>query len=65
MTIGDIISMISSVGFPIVCCLYLIYSNGKNGEKHDAELEKMRTAVDNNTKVMLKLCARMGVDADD
>lgn len=60
-----ITQLISSVGFPIACCVYLIYSNNKNNEKHTEEVEKLRTTVDNNTKAMLKLCAKLGVDIDD
>lgn len=65
MDMSAITSLISSVGFPIACCIYLIYSNNKAAEKHAEEVEKLRVAVDNNTKVMLKLCSKIGVDYDD
>lgn len=65
MDISTITSLISSVGFPIACCIYLIYSNNKTAEKHAEEVEKLRVTVENNTKVMLKLCNKMGVDYDD
>lgn len=65
MDVSAITSLISSVGFPIACCIYLIYSNNKAAEKHAEEVEKLRVAVDNNTKVMLKLCSKIGVDYDD
>lgn len=61
---SGITNIISSVGFPIACCIYLIYINNKNEEKHSEEVEKLRTTVENNTKVMVKLCARLGVDVD-
>lgn len=57
-------NIISSVGFPIACCIYLIYINNKNEEKHSEEVEKLRETIENNTKVMVKLCARLGVDVD-
>ena len=62
---NDIVGIISQVGFPIACCIYLIYTNGKNGEKHDQEIEKLRTTIDNNTKVINRLCMKLGVDTDD
>ena len=58
-------TFISTVGFPIACCIYLIYTNKRNGEGHDAEIEKLRETVDNNTKAMLKLCSKLGVNIDD
>lgn len=65
MDASAITSLISSVGFPIACCIYLIYSNNKTAEKHAEEVEKLRETVENNTKVMLKLCSKMGVDYDN
>lgn len=65
MDMSAVTSLISSVGFPIACCIYLIYSNNKTAEKHAEEVEKLRVTVENNTKVMLKLCSKMGVDYDN
>ena len=65
MDFSSISSLISSVGFPIACCIYLIYSNNKTAEKHAEEVEKLRQTVENNTKVMLRLCSKLGVDYDD
>lgn len=65
MDVNTITTLISSVGFPIACCIYLIYSNNKTTEKHAEEVEKLRVTVENNTKVMLKLCSKLGVDYDN
>lgn len=65
MDFSGITNLISAVGFPIACCIYLIYSNQKAVEKHAEEVEKLRQTVDNNTKVMLKLCSKLGVDYDN
>lgn len=59
-----ITQMISTVGFPIVCCIYLIYTQNKMNEKHSEEMDKMRETVENNTKAMIKLCTKLGVDVD-
>ena len=37
----------------------------KAAEKHESEVDKLRETVENNTKAMLKLCAKLGVDMDD
>ena len=65
MDLASISQLIGTVGFPIVCCIYLIYTNGKNGEKHDEEIEKLRITIDNNTKAITKLCAKLGVDHNE
>lgn len=62
MDFSSLGSLIGTVGFPISCCIYLIYINNKNEEKHAEEVEKLRITVENNTKVMLKLCNKLGVD---
>lgn len=64
MDAQSLMQMISTVGFPIVCCIYLIYTQNKTEEKHAEEMDKMRETVENNTKVMIKLCAKLGVDVD-
>lgn len=63
MDFQAILTAIGSVGFPIVCCIYLIYTHNKEAERTSAEIEKLRVTVENNTKVMIKLCERMGVDS--
>ena len=51
--------IIQSVGFPIVACYALWKSNEKSNEAHKAEVDELRTAIENNTKVMVKLCERL------
>lgn len=65
MDFQALLQAIGSVGFPIVACIYLIYSQQKTSEKHAEEMDKMRETVENNTKVMYKLCAKLGVDVDE
>ena len=64
MDVNVIIQLIGSLGFPIACCIYLIYSNNKANEAHKEEVDKLRITVEINTKVMINLCAKLGVDAD-
>ena len=65
MDLQVILSAIGSVGFPIVACIYLIYTQGKMNEKHAEEMDKMRETVENNTKVMYKLCSKLGVEVEE
>ena len=65
MDVTTISQLIGSLGFPIACCIYLIYSNNKANESHKEEIDKLRETVENNTLAMIKLCSKLGVDADD
>ncbi len=65
LDVQTLTQLIGSLGFPITCCIYLVYSNNKAAEKHANEVDKLRETVENNTKAMLKLCAKLGVDMDD
>ena len=38
MDIGTITSMIGSLGFPIVACIYMAYVNAKQTEAHKEEM---------------------------
>ena len=43
-TFNDILQAISTVGFPIICCIVLFLQN-----------DKLRTTIDENTKAILTL----------
>ena len=70
MGIPEVISAITTVGFPIVMCgamaWYVKYITDKNreqinemNEKHKTEMNDIVTAVNNNTLALQKLCERM------
>ena len=52
--------MVSTVGFPIVCCGACFWYINKNGEQHKQEVDKMSEAINNNTLVMQKLIDKLG-----
>lgn len=60
-----VISAISSLGFPIVCCLIVLYMYWKSDQKHKAEVDKLSEAVQNNTIVMEKILERLEVKKDE
>lgn len=70
MDINTVITLIGSVGFPIVACLamayYVKYVTDKNREQisaimqqHREEMVDVTTAVNNNTLALQKLSAFM------
>lgn len=65
MDINVITQIISTVGFPIACCIYLVYNQNKAEERHKEEVDKLRSSLDNNTKVMNKICAILKIEEDE
>ena len=55
MSVQDIITMVSTVGFPIVCCGACFWYINKNGEQHKQEMDKMTDALANNTAAIVEL----------
>ena len=51
----EIINAISTVGFPIVMCLILLYVVNKQNEEHKEEMAKITVALNNNTLVIQHL----------
>lgn len=52
---NELLSAISTVGFPIAACIALFYSNQKSEERHKEEMSKLDSAIDNNTIAITKL----------
>ena len=72
---NDIVTMITSVGFPIVACLFMGWyvkyqtdnyrSEVKDMQKeHKDEIQKVTEALNNNTLALQKLCDRMEKDGE-
>lgn len=59
MTVDQIIQMISTVGFPIVCCGALFWYMIKESNSHKEEVTKITEAVNNNTLMLQKLCDKL------
>lgn len=51
----DIANFISNVGFPIACCMYLMYHSQLQEKNHKEEMEKMSKSIDNNTQALNEL----------
>lgn len=72
---SDFVQIISTIGFPIACCLamgyFFKYITDKDreerqalSERHDNEMKEITAALNNNTLALRKLCERLGA-ADD
>lgn len=70
MSTQDIVTLVQSVGFPIVMCglmaWYVKYISDKNREQitaereaHKAEMTEVITAINNNTIVLEKLLTKL------
>lgn len=61
---NDIVSVISSVGFPITMALILLWYIYDSNNKHKEEIDKMSAALNNNTIAITKLLDKLGGDKD-
>ncbi len=59
MSIQDILSIVTTVGFPIAVCLICFWYINKTEEAHKAEIDKLSAALNNNTLVMQQLIDKL------
>lgn len=58
-TMNEIITAVSSLGFPIVMCGVLFWYQVKCNEEHKEEVDRLRTALENNTLALQMLCDKL------
>lgn len=65
----DFVNAVSSVGFPIACCIFLLWQNAKQDEQRQRELAAMRKVMasmqktlDENTRVLTQLVSSLKGD---
>lgn len=59
METASILEIISSVGFPIACCIAMFFLQNKITENHKKEMSEMKNAIDNNTVALTKLIEKL------
>lgn len=64
MDVTAISTFVTSLGFPIACCIALFWYLMKESENHRAEMNTMREAVENNTLVLQKLLDKLNAEGD-
>lgn len=60
MDVNSLIQLVSSLGFPIVCCGALFWKMVKTDEQHKEEMDKVTEALNNNTIALTKLSDKLG-----
>ena len=58
---NDIVSIISNVGFPIACVVFMAWYINKQDEKHSAETNKLSDALNTMNVLLTKLVDRLEV----
>lgn len=58
----DIVSIISTVGFPIAMCVILMWYVKDLTDKHQQETKDFTKALNDNTSVIRKLCDILHVE---
>ena len=64
MNINELLTAISTVGFPIVMCGALLKLGYVLLDKLDKELDSLRTTINNNTTVMQRILDKLKIDEE-
>lgn len=59
MNLQEIVNAISTVGFPIAACIYLVYNQREMNKATNETIDKLRDTIENNTKVVTRLEAKL------
>lgn len=65
MDITVILQAITTVGFPIVMCLVLMWYVMKSNESHKEETKDFTDALNRNTLVLQKLCDKLDIEMEE
>ena len=65
MDANTIITLVGSLGFPIVAYGGLFWYMINQDERHSEEIKELREVVEKNTLALTKLCEKMGVDSNE
>ena len=65
MDTGTIVQLISSLGFPIACCIAMFWQNNKLNESHKEEVSKLNEAINNNTIALNHIIDKLGGENSD
>lgn len=59
MEITEIVSMISTVGFPIAMCIMLCWYVKSTNDSYRQDIISLQQSIDNNTAVMNKIIDKL------
>ena len=60
MDANAIVQLVSSLGFPIACCIAMFWQNNRLNETHKAEVSKLNEAINNNTIALNHIIDKLG-----
>lgn len=55
-----IVQIVSTVGFPIACCIVMFWMWDKERTAHDVEVKEITKAITNNNILLQRLIDHMG-----
>lgn len=55
-----IVQIVSTVGFPIACCIVMFWMWDKEREAHDTEVKEITKAITNNNILLQRLIDHLG-----
>lgn len=55
-----VLQLISTLGFPIVCCIALFWYMVKQRDLHKEEINELKKSIDNNTIILTRLYEKLG-----
>lgn len=61
----EVLTAISTVGFPIVACIALFWMNEKQDRRHEEEVKQLNEAVNNNTVALTKLSTLIEIHKEE
>ena len=59
MGVNDVVTTISTVGFPIAACVALFWQTNEMQKNHKEEMDGVKEALNNNTLVVQKLVDKL------
>jgi hypothetical protein len=62
MDVTTFTEFISTLGFPIACVVAMFWAQNKEREQHKEESDKWIEALNNNTRVVDKLCSKLDME---
>lgn len=65
MDTDAIMQLVSTLGFPIACCIAMFWQNNRLNESHKEEVSKLNEAINNNTIALNHIIDKLGGTHND
>ena len=65
MEFESVLQAITTVGFPIVMCLVLLWYINKMVDSHKEETKAFTDALNKNTSVLERVCDKLNIESED